>query len=69
MKIHMHYQNTQFQYYYSPETLDDNIGEVVGEEHEVGLAVVDELLVVPSLILTNCPHQVTPVSQLYNYGK
>jgi hypothetical protein len=47
-----------------PETLDDNIGEMVGEEHEVLLAVFHQLLVVASLVSLHVAHQVTTVPQL-----
>jgi hypothetical protein len=47
-----------------PEALDDNIGEMVGEEHEVLLAILHQLLVVAPLVALHVAHQVTTVPQL-----
>ena len=44
--------------------LDDNVRKVVGEEHEVPPAVVDQLLVIPLLIFLVVPNQVPAVPQL-----
>ena len=45
-----------------PEALDHHVGEVVREEHQVPPAVVDQLLVVPLLVLFDMTYQVASIS-------
>ena len=50
-----------------PQPLDYNIWEVIGEEHQVLLAVVHQLLVVAPLVPLHVAHQVAAVAQLQKY--
>ena len=47
-----------------PETFDDDIWEMVGEEHEVFLAVLHQLLVVATLVPLHIANKVSAISQL-----
>ena len=46
-----------------PEALDHHVREVVREKHQVPPTVVDQLLVIPLLVLLDVPHQVATIPE------